>query len=110
VGPFSLVPGYSSPAKPGEVILVFGDNFGLVTGPYTPGSPVQSGSPVFTPVVTISGTPAMVQFVGLISAGLYQLNVVVPASTPNGDNPITAATGAAHNLTTQTGVLITVQE
>ena len=110
VGPSSLVPGSSTPAKPGEVILVFGNGFGVVPGPYTPGSPAQSGSPAVTPVVTIGGVVSTVQFVGLISAGLFQFNIVVPQSTPNGDNPIAAKTGPFDSLTTQLGTLITVQQ
>jgi uncharacterized protein (TIGR03437 family) len=41
----------------------------------------------------------------LISPGLYQFNVVVPASTPAGDNALTATYAG---LTTQSGVLVTV--
>ena len=58
------------------------------------------------PIVQIGGTNAAVQFAGLVSPGLYQLNVYVPSSTPNGDNPITVQ---YNGQSTQTGVLITVQ-
>jgi uncharacterized protein (TIGR03437 family) len=110
VGPTSLFPGSSTPAKPGEVILVYGNGFGTVPGPYTPGSPAQTGSPAVTPVVTIGGVTATTQFVGLTSAGLFQFNVVVPASSPNGDNAIAAKTGPFGLLTTQSGALIAVQQ
>ncbi|MGH9667393.1 MAG: hypothetical protein ACRD9L_23465, partial [Bryobacteraceae bacterium] len=43
-----------------------------------------------TPTVTIGGAPAQVAFAGLTAVGLYQLNVVVPAGLPAGDNAIQA--------------------
>jgi uncharacterized protein (TIGR03437 family) len=110
IGPPDLFPGLSTPAKPGETILAFGNGFGPVPGPYTPGSPIQSGSPAVTPVITIGGISTKIQFAGLISAGLFQFNVVVPLSTPDGDNPITAKTGPFNSLTTQSGTLITVRQ
>jgi uncharacterized protein (TIGR03437 family) len=58
------------------------------------------------PVIRIGGTPASVQFAGLISPGLFQFNVVVPPNTPDGDQSLTAA---IQNLTTQSGTLLTVQ-
>ena len=87
----------------------YGNGFGPVPGPYTPGSPVQSGSPSVTPVATIGATAAL-QSVGLTSAGLFQFNIVVPSSTPNGDNAIVAQTGPFHGLVTQQGTLISVQQ
>jgi hypothetical protein len=47
-----------------------------------------------------------VQFAGLVSPGLYQFNVVVPVTAPNGDNTLTAQ---YNGLTAQSGVLLTVQ-
>jgi uncharacterized protein (TIGR03437 family) len=58
------------------------------------------------PVVQIGGINATVQFAGLVAPGEYQFNVYVPASAPNGDNPITVQYGG---LSTQSGVLLTVQ-
>jgi uncharacterized protein (TIGR03437 family) len=69
------------------------------------GSETQSGSLNPLPVVTIGRAPATVQFAGLISPGLFQFNVVVPASTPAGDNAISAT---YNSLTTQSGTLVTV--
>jgi uncharacterized protein (TIGR03437 family) len=41
----------------------------------------------------IGGTASQVPFAGLISAGLYQINVTVPASTPSGDVTVMALVG-----------------
>jgi uncharacterized protein (TIGR03437 family) len=54
----------------------------------------------------IGNIQATVQFAGLISPGLYQFNVVVPATAPQGDNAISAT---YNGVTTQPGVLINVQ-
>jgi uncharacterized protein (TIGR03437 family) len=105
IGPSSLYPGQSTPAQPGETIVLYANGFGPTSTPVVSGSETQSGSLNPLPVVTIDGTPAAVQFAGLVSPGLFQLNVVVPEPTPAGDNALTATYGG---LTTQSGVLVTV--
>ena len=106
LGPASLYPGLTTPAAPGEVVTLYANGFGTVSSPVIAGSEVQSGILPMTPVIQIGGITADVQFAGLVSPGLFQFNVVVPTSAPNGDNPITAE---YNGLTTQTGVLLTVQ-
>ncbi len=106
IGPTSLYPGASTPAKPGETILVYANGFGSTTVPVVSGSVTQSGSLPALPDVTIGGTSATLTFAGLISPGLYQFNVVVPSSAAGGDNPIQAAYGGQ---TTPSGTLITIQ-
>jgi uncharacterized protein (TIGR03437 family) len=105
LGPSSLYPGQSTPANPGETIVLYANGLGPTSTPVVSGSETQSGSLNPLPVVTIGVNPATVQFAGLISPGLYQFNVVVPASTPAGDNALTAT---YNNLATQSGVLVTV--
>ncbi len=105
VGPDSLYPGQSTPAQPGETIVLYANGFGATSTPVVSGSEMQSGSLNPLPAVSIGGNPATVQFAGLISPGLFQFNVVVPASTPAGDNALSATYG---NLATQSGVLVTV--
>jgi uncharacterized protein (TIGR03437 family) len=101
------VPGYTfTPAKPGETILLFGDGFGLPVSTLTAGSAVQTGAlPNPWPQVTIGGTTATVQFAGLISPGLYQINVVVPPNAADGDNQVIATYGGAGS---PTGAMIPV--
>jgi len=55
---------------------------------------------------TIGSAPANVGFSGLISPGLYQLNVTIPPSTPSGDMPLS---GTYIVDQTQAGVKITIQ-
>jgi uncharacterized protein (TIGR03437 family) len=106
IGPTSLFPGSSTPAAPGETIVLYANGFGPTAAPIVSGSAAQSGSLANFPVVTIGGAGASVSFAGLISPGLFQFNVTVPASASNGDNTIAATySGQA----TQTGSLLTIQ-
>jgi uncharacterized protein (TIGR03437 family) len=106
LGPASLYPGSTMPAKPGETVVLYANGFGLTSTPVVSGSPTQGGTLSPLPIVKIGETDAMVQFAGLVAPGEFQFNVVVPASTPDGDQPIVAT---YNGLSTQSGTLITVQ-
>jgi uncharacterized protein (TIGR03437 family) len=102
----SYVMGTRAPAAPGDVIVLYGNGFGPISHPVIAGSKAQSGPLPTLPVVTIGGVPAEVHLAGLASPGLYQFNVVVPASAPRGDDPVVAT---YNGVTTQPGVKIAVQ-
>ena len=106
LGPTSLYPGVTTPAKPGETAVLFGSGFGTAGMTIAPGSPAQSGTLASVPAIQIGGVTATVLFAGLVAPGVYQFNVVVPQSVPDGDNAVTAL---YNGLTTQAGVLLTVQ-
>ena len=82
----------SRPAQPGETILLFGTGFGP-TAPPTQAGVIVTGAPPIADLtqlhILIGGVPAVVQFAGLVYAGEYQFNVVVPA-VPAGDQAVTA--------------------
>ena len=107
VGAASLsVPGYTfSPAKPGETISVYANGFGPTSIPVASGSITQGGMLSPLPAITIGGGNATVQFAGLVSPGLFQFNVIVPDSVPQGDQTIKATYGGA---ITQPGTLLTI--
>jgi uncharacterized protein (TIGR03437 family) len=109
VGPPGLYPGASSPAKPGEAIILYATGFGP-TVPLTPsGQVVASAAPVANlsaVSATIGGQPAQVQWAGITMAGVWQINVQVPAGTPSGDAAIVAQIGGK---STQGGAFVTVQ-
>jgi uncharacterized protein (TIGR03437 family) len=88
---YSLVTG-QNPARPSDVITLYGVGFGPVTPSAATGAPAGGSPPsVMTPnpVVGIGGHNAMVQFAGLSpgSVGLYQFNIVVPDGLGIGDLP-----------------------
>jgi len=108
LGPTSLsVPGYTfTPAQPGETVVLYAVGFGLPGTTIVEGSSTQLGTLPSLPTIQIGGSAAAVQFAGVISPGLYQLNVVVPPAAATGDNAMTASYGT---VATPTGSLIAVQ-
>lgn len=105
VGPTTLYPGASTPAKIGETITAYAVGFGLPSGAIVAGSSSQSGSLATLPVCQIGGKATVLTFAGLISPGLYQLNFVVPAGAAAGDDPISCTYSGTQ---TTGGALITV--
>jgi uncharacterized protein (TIGR03437 family) len=67
-------------AKPGDTITLYGIGFGTVTPNIDAGLIVQQANSLSGFQAFFAGTPARVQFAGLVSGlvGLYQFNVVVP--------------------------------
>jgi len=107
IGPTTLYPGSTTPAAPGETVVLYANGFGSTSTPVVSGSVTQSGTLSPLPVITIGGIGATVQFAGLVLVGEFQFNVVVPASLANGDQAITAT---YNGLSTQAGTLITIQQ
>ncbi len=111
------IPGLATvPAKPGDVLILWGTGFG-VTSPITlPGvvTPSDKTYSTSTPVtVTINNVPATVYGAALAPgyAGLYQVAIQVPASLANGDWPIVATVGSATFLdltSSPSGAILTV--
>jgi uncharacterized protein (TIGR03437 family) len=107
IGPTTLYPGFSTPAAPGETIVIYGNGFGATSTAVTAGAETQSGTLSPLPAITIGGLTAQVQFAGLnVAPGEFQFNVVVPAALAAGDQPIVAT---YNGQTTQMGTLVTVQ-
>jgi uncharacterized protein (TIGR03437 family) len=107
IGPTSLYPGSTTPAKPGETVLIYANGFGLTSLAVVSGAETQSGTLSPLPIVTIGGITATLQFAGLSGApGEFQFNVVVPSTLADGDQPIVAT---YDGLTTQMGTLITIR-
>jgi uncharacterized protein (TIGR03437 family) len=106
LGPTSLYPGFTTPAKPGETIVLYANGFGPTSQPIVSGSETQSGTLSPMPLITIGGVAATVTFAGLVAPGEFQFNVVVPPTLSSGDQPTIAT---YNGLTTQPGTSITVQ-
>jgi uncharacterized protein (TIGR03437 family) len=83
----------SRPVRSGEILVLYGVGFGPTTTVVPAGQAFSGAAPTTNPVtVSIGGQPARVAFSGLVSAGLYQINVVVP-NVPSGDHPVQATVG-----------------
>ncbi len=78
------------PAKPGDVLQLFGTGFGPVTQTINIGQIFSGAAPLASPITIRVGTVvAVVSFAGLSGTGLYQINLVVP-QLANGDYDVTA--------------------
>ena len=107
VGPPFLFPGLSTPAKPGETLLLYATGFGPTDVPVVSGSSNQAGTAQGAPpAVTVGGLPAAASNAVLIWPGEYQINVVVPANAPDGDLLLSATFG---DVSTQANLLLSVQ-
>lgn len=83
----------TSPAKPGEVVVIYLSGMGATnpavkSGEAAPGSPAAKVTAAAT--VTVGRENAVVQFAGLAPGfvGLYQVNFVVPGSLASGKQPL----------------------
>jgi uncharacterized protein (TIGR03437 family) len=100
------------PAKPGEVIILWGTGFGA-TAPVVPAGqlplPGTLYSVVNVPSVTIGNLAAPVIGAALASnsAGVYQIAVRIPDAAPDGDLPVTARIAGQQS---PSGVFLTVHK
>ena len=94
VGRAGLIAGANfRPARPGDVLTLYGVGFGATTPVVAPGV-VVSGTPALPAVaIRFGDASASVLFAGLApsAVGLYQFNIVVPAGVPAGDVPLTVS-------------------
>lgn len=99
VGPAGFIDGVeSSPAVPGEIVLLFGGGFGETNPSIEPGRIYQGAAPLTeNTVIRIGGVEAQVEFAGISAAGLYQFNVVVP-NLPAGSHKVVAEIAGVSTL------------
>jgi uncharacterized protein (TIGR03437 family) len=107
LGPTTLYPGLTTPAQPGETIVLYANGFGPTSVPVVSGALSQGGTLNPLPTVTIGGLPANVAFAGLVSVGEFQFNVIVPTALATGTYDVVATYGGS---TTPANVLISVQQ
>jgi uncharacterized protein (TIGR03437 family) len=110
LGPTGISLGYSTvAAKAGDHIELYGVGFGSTTPSVPPGQVLPAGPAPQTdnPVtLSINNNTVAADFAGLSEAGLYQINVTVPAGLGMGDLPLLANVSFAQ---TQLGVVIPLQ-
>ncbi len=99
----------ASPAKPGDLLVLYLAGMGLTnpavtTGSGSPGLAVTDtlAQPQAAPTLTLDGAPVTINFAGLTPGlvGLYQVNFQVPADAQDGDREvILTQSGTAANKT-----------
>jgi uncharacterized protein (TIGR03437 family) len=90
------------PAKPNEVIVLFGTGLGLLSPALPTGEAAKNNSTSVVPTITIDGNPADVQFSGAAPGfvGLNQVNVKIPAGTRSAtDIPVAITIGEKQSNT-----------
>jgi uncharacterized protein (TIGR03437 family) len=110
LGPTGSSLGYPTvAAKAGDIVELYGVGFGP-TNPSVPAGEVPPAGP--TPVTTfgvqlsIGGTAVVPSFSGLTEAGLYQINLTIPAGLGTGDLSLV---GTVDGVQTPSGVVISLQ-
>jgi len=91
IGPVGLVNGtYTSPARAGSTITLWGTGFGPTNPNIDPGVAVTSPAPLAnTAKIRVGNTQATILYQGITAAGLAQFNIVVP-DLPTADYPVVA--------------------
>jgi uncharacterized protein (TIGR03437 family) len=108
LGPTGNSLGYATvAAKAGDTVELFATGLGP-TNPVVPAGQAYSGAAPTTNAVTlrINNLSVSPGFAGLSGAGLYQINLTVPAGLGTGDVSLVATVGGTQ---TQTGVVISLQ-
>jgi uncharacterized protein (TIGR03437 family) len=95
LGPTGSSLGYPTvAAQAGDIVELFGVGFGPTTPTVPAGRPFVGAAPTKDPVsLYINNVVVQPAFVGLSSAGLYQINLTVPAGLGEGDVPIRLIVG-----------------
>jgi len=108
LGPTGKSLGYSTvAAQPGDTVELFAVGFGPTTPAVPAGHAFSGAAPVNNPITLyINNAVVKPAFVGLQSAGLYQITLTVPNGLGEGDVPIQAIAGGVQ---TQPGVLFSLQ-
>jgi uncharacterized protein (TIGR03437 family) len=95
IGPTGSSLGYATvAARAGDTLELFGVGFGPTDPTVLPGQLFSGSAATTNPVsVRINNVSVTPLFAGLSSAGLYQINLTVPAGLGTGDVPLIATVG-----------------
>jgi uncharacterized protein (TIGR03437 family) len=106
IGPVGAFSYPTRPVQAGETVILYGVGFGP-TNPAVPSGQIVSSpaASVNLPAITIGGVTANVTYGGIVEAGLYQFNVVVPAAG-SGDQLLQATVGG---VSTPGNIYLTLQ-
>jgi uncharacterized protein (TIGR03437 family) len=110
LGPATLYPGSSTPARVGETVLLFAIGFGLPAGNAVQGSSIQSGALPGHLNCSVGNRVQLNVPAAIISPGLAQINLTIPSGTASGDNLLQCGYATPNGSSfTPPGTLITVQ-
>ncbi len=111
IGAANLIPGVTFvAAKPNDILSLFATGLGATNPSFQAGVlPDKIASTTTSVGVTVGGITANVLYAGVAPglAGLYQINIQVPANATDGDLPVQAA---MNSVSTPAGAFITVKK
>jgi uncharacterized protein (TIGR03437 family) len=114
IGANGLLPGATfAPAKPGDFVALYATGLSLTDPAVPAGALAEQIAPTVLPVsVSLNGVQLAasdVLYAGAAPgfAGLYQINIRIPTSMPDGDLPVSLNTDG---ISTPTGAFITVRK
>jgi uncharacterized protein (TIGR03437 family) len=114
IGAPNLIPGATFvPARAGDYVTIFMTGLGATTPSYGAGVLPPGGAQVNAPVSVSLGNAqlpaANVLYTGVApgNAGLYQLNIQIPAGTPTANLPLTVTVGS---FSTPAGGYLTIAQ
>ena len=90
----------SSPAAPGELVLLFGTGYGPVAPDPPAGETFTGAFPLADAAavaIRVGGLAARVEFAGLVSPGLYQFNVRIPEAA-DGNHQLDSDIGGYNSI------------
>ena len=87
-----------TPAKPGELIVLYANGFGPTVPPTVNGR-LQTVPVLLAqyPVIQFNGATGTIAWGGLSATGLYQFNITVPSAVADGDVSVTAIYGGVNS-------------
>jgi uncharacterized protein (TIGR03437 family) len=98
----------ANPAAAGEIVSVYCTGLGAVNPPGVTGAagPIPPAMTVLQVRAYVAGEPATVSYAGLAPgyAGLYQINVQIPAGTPSGAQTLQVSAGGAGSNTVSVAI------
>lgn len=106
LGPTGKFAYNTRPVKKGELLELYMTGFGVANPTVPAGIVYSSASQAVAPVSLSVGGVVLNETAYVVGAGLYQMNVTIPANVASGDNALTAI---VNGVQTPTGIYITVQ-
>lgn len=106
VGPAGHFGFNTRPVKKGETLELFATGFGAGNPPVLAGHVFNGASKTVFPVALTLGGVTQTLDAFITGAGVYQVNVTIPANVPTGDLALQAI---VNGVQTPTGVVVTVQ-
>jgi len=113
IGSPGLVSGLTfAPAQPGDTVALYGTGFGVTSPSFAAGTMANQQAPITGAVQVSIGSTTLPQadilYAGVaIGAGVYEVDLLVPDSIPNGNQPVQIS---INGISSPPGAYISIQQ